>query len=84
MNSFLLHHISVDGTHLDHMLVSRSWFQFHPQMNYAGKPLSIWCHNLFEGGSHIIPIQFIKSRVVSVQSKINDETVLVVCPCTDF
>ena len=31
INSFLLHRISVGGTSLNHILVSLSWFQFHPQ-----------------------------------------------------
>lgn len=84
INYFLSHHISINGTVLNHMLVSLSWFQFHPQKDYFGKPLSVWCHNLFEAGSHIIPIQFIKCRIVSLLSKINDKTVLVVNPCIDF
>ena len=80
INSFLSHTITLGGTNLNHILVSLSWFQFHPQVDYFGKPLSVWCHDLFEGGSHIIPIQFLNSRGLSVLSKINDETVLVVCP----
>ena len=63
---------------------SLSWFQFHPQMNYFGKPLSVWSHDLFEPGSHIIPIQFVQSRLVSIIGEIHDETVLIVCPCIDF
>lgn len=84
INCLLSQSISISGNTLTHMLVSLSWFQFHPQIGYFGKPLSVWCHNLFEGGSHVIPVQFIKCRVVSVLSKVNDERVLVVSPCVDF
>ena len=53
INSFLSHTITFGGTNLNHILISLSWFQFHPQVDYFGKPLSVWCHDLFEGGSHI-------------------------------
>ena len=45
-----------------------------------GKPLTVWCPDIFEpeGIHSIIPVQMFDSRVVSLLTKIDDETVLIV------
>ena len=55
-------------------------------MNYLGKPLTVWCLNVFECEDiySIIPVQFISSRIVSSTVCIDDENVLCMCPCVDF
>lgn len=62
-----------------------SWYKFHHKMLSLGKPLTVWSPDIFEpeGVHSIIPIQMLKSRVVSLQTKIEDETVLIVSPCVE-
>ena len=47
-----------------------------------GKPLTVWCPHIFEPeGIH--SIQMFDSLVVSLQTKLEEETVLIVCPFVD-
>lgn len=55
INHFIYHSVSVENSVSSYIFVSLSWYQCHPRMLYLGKPLTIWCHNLFEpGGVHSI------------------------------
>ena len=90
INYFIEHSFQVDGTQHKQTLVSLSWFKYHCQHFCLGKPLSVWCSDIFEtGGLHyLIPISFIKCRTVSLvtslQSVPSGESVLIVSPCIDF
>lgn len=88
INFFAKHSITVCGRTLTHMLVSLSWFKYHPQKNSCGKPASLWCCDIFEpAGLHsYIPVQFVRSRTISLVENIREglESVLIVCPCIDF
>ena len=57
------------------------------QVQY-GKPVTLWCSDLFEDDNvySIIPIQFVKSRAISLLLKASEyhESVLAVTPCVDF
>lgn len=82
---FLLHRPTIDKEDRTVLLISLSWFKFHHKMLSLGKPLTVWCPDIFEpeGIHSIIPVQMFDSRVVSLLTKIDDETVLIVCPCVE-
>lgn len=83
---FCKHDILCDGRTISHLLVSLSWFKYHPENTKFGKPTSVWFHDIFEpDGIHtLIPIQFVKSRTISLIEKLDGQSVLFVCPCVDF
>ena len=58
----------MNGSNFEYLLVSLSWFLYHPKFESKGKPITAWCHDLFEpSGVHtIVPVQLIKNRVVSL------------------
>ena len=86
---FLLHSVTINGANFEHLLVSLSWFLYHPKFESKGKPITVWCHDLFEpSGVHtIVPVQLIKNRVVSLicsnSGVVPGESVLLVCPCIE-
>ena len=88
INYLAKHTVTVQEERYEHLLVSVSWFKHHPLENIFGKPVSIWECDLFEtpGVHSVIPVQFIRSRTVSLIDKIqeHDPTVLFVVPCVDF
>ena len=89
INFFLLHKASINGTPHEHLLASLSWFLYHPKFDSKGKPITVWCHDLFEptGLHSLIPVNFIKNRAVSLvcsrSGLVPGESVLLVCPCID-
>ena len=68
IDHFFLHTVTINGANFEHMLVSLSWFLYHPNFESKGKPVTVWCHDLFElpGVHTIVPVQLIKNRVVSL------------------
>ena len=86
IEAILLHRPTINGKSCLFALVSVSWFKFHPKMFALGKPLTVWCGDVFEvGGVHsIVPAQMIKCRTVTSNVKLQSETVLCMCPCVDF
>ena len=86
INHFIYHSVSVRGSVSYYLSVSLSWYQCHPKLLSLGKPLTVWCHDLFEpGGVHsIVPIELIKHRTVSLVDSVDGETVLIVNPCVEF
>jgi len=86
IKAFYLHQPIIDGKPKTVLLAALSWYQFHPKMLLLGKPLSIWCSSIFEvqGLYSLVPVQMIKSRIVSTSMIIDHECVLVMCPCIEF
>ena len=80
INKFYKHSVSINNEVKDHIRVSLSWFQEHPQMYSCGKPVTIWYKDIFQTES-LIPVQLISSRAVSLVDKLNGELVLFVVPC---
>ena len=77
VNYFCKHSITVKGVNKTHVLVNLSWFLYHPKNTQLGKPITIWCHDLFEPcGIHtFVPIQLVKCRCVSLVDVIDNEDV---------
>ena len=90
INYFIQHNYLVNGVSHSQTLVSLLWFKYHPSHTILGKPLSIWCPDLFEpNGLHsMLPISFVRCRCVSYVCSIkavpSNESVLIVSPCIDF
>ena len=86
INYFLMHRPVINGKQCTYLLAYLSWYKFHPSMLKLGKPLTVWCSSTFEveGVHSVVPIQVINSRCVSLNTDINDENVLIVCPCVNF
>lgn len=86
IREFYLHQFSIEGALKTILLVSLSWYQFHPKMLLLGKPLTVWCSSVFEtqGLYSIVPIQMIKCRIISTITDIDSKHVLVMCPCIEF
>ena len=85
INSFYKHATILEGKNMSHVLVSLSWFKYHPKHSEIGKPVYVWCYDMFESfGVHsVVPVQFLQSRTVSLIDKFDEECVLFVCPCID-
>lgn len=89
INYFLLHRVIINGTSHEHLSVSLSWFLYHPKFDSKGKPITVWCHDLFEpiGLHSLVPINFVKNRAVShvcsQSGLVPGESVLLVCPCVE-
>ena len=68
INHFFLHSATINGTSFEHLLVSFSWFLYHPNFESKGKPITVWCHDMFEplGVHSLVPVQLIKCRAISL------------------
>ena len=87
INHFLLHRPTIADEDRTVLLMSVSWYKFHYKMLSLGKPLTVWSPDIFEPENihSIIPVhvQLFDCRVVSLLTKINGETVLIVSPCIE-
>ena len=86
VNYFVLHRPTIDNEDHTGLLMCLSWYKFHHKMLSLGKPLTVWSLDIFEpeGVHSIIPIQMFNSSVVSLQTKVEEETVLIVSPCVEW
>ena len=86
INFFCKSFVEINGESKTHLLVSVSWFKTHLRIYDLGKPTTVWYNDLFEldGFHSIIPVQFLQSRAVSLIEQLDNESVLLVCPCIDF
>ena len=52
-HQFFFHHrILIDAKYVDHLLVDVSWFSYHPRCTSMGKPITVWCPDIYE--THIM------------------------------
>ncbi len=58
------------------------WPQSHPEQFCMGKPVEVWCFELFEATNKngFVPLENISSRLLTSEAKLNDEHVLVTIP----
>ena len=86
INSFCKHNILLDGETNVHLLVSLSCYKYHPKHAECGKPVTIWYHDFLElvGIDSLLPVHSLVSRSVSLKDKVDDESVLFLCPCMIF
>ena len=62
VNFFCDHVATIKNEDKSHLLAYLSWYQSHPKNMDFGKPVTVWCNNLFEpyGIHSLIPVQFIQ------------------------
>ena len=77
IHNFLCHSVYADSVRCSCLLVYLSWYKCHPKVTSIGKPVTIWYERLFEPFS----VQLITCHSVSLNEKLDGETVLFVCPC---
>ena len=65
-----------------HLLASCLWPMEHPLRSSIGKPVEIWCKDLFEPSSAnvMIPVNAFVERVIISTDIISDEQVLITIP----
>ncbi len=58
------------------------WPQSHPERFAIGKPVEVWCLDLFEATNRngFIPVENISSQLFTCETKVNGECVLVTIP----
>lgn len=83
INDFYKHSVTINGGSKVHLLVSLSWYKFHPKHLVFGKPVTVWYCDLFEYYDvyNLVPIQFILSRAVGLINSLDGESVLFTVPC---
>ena len=88
VNYFIKHTITISNHSATVLLFSASWFKHHQKNNHFGRPMSVWECDLFDDPevSHLIPVQFIRRRTVSLVDVFDDTlgSALFVIPCIDF
>lgn len=67
------------GNSHDHTFVICKWPQCHPNHDYMGKPVHIWCKNVYEATNTVTPVDNITTQVLSAEAMVN-ESVLVIIP----
>ena len=79
---FIKHNIEIEPqTTKSHIFAVVKWPQMHPDKMKMGKPVELWCKDLFEICDHdFLPVTQIVSRVLTSFEKISDEELLVVIP----
>ena len=85
INYFAKHNIVINGHVFSHLLMSASWFKYHPKKDIYGKPVSVWECDIYETPAcySIIPVQLIRYRTVTLIDKLDGASALFVCPCVD-
>ena len=58
------------------------WLQIHPNRHCMGKPVEVWCPNLFESSSdnNFLPVENMKSQLITSETTVSGELVPVVIP----
>ena len=70
-----------NSTHITHTFAVVNWPQVHPAKDSVGKPVQIWCYELFESTMNcFVPVENIFSRVIIAVDTFEEERVLFVIP----
>ena len=80
---FLQHTITFQSCEpKSHVFAYSSWPMVHPKRFEIGKPVEIWCHNLYEPSSHncFLPIKCFSNRVIFTIDHFCNERVLITIP----
>ena len=65
-----------------HLLVSVKWPLIHPQRHYFGKPVEVWCSNVYEPDEKYIFLlaSAISSRAIISIDSVSSENVCIAVP----
>ena len=78
--NYFQHNYTMLGNTKSHIFAFVKWYQ-HYQSHHATSS-QVWCANLYEpfGPASFLPVQRIHSQFVAASTKLNDESVLYICP----
>ena len=79
---FLTHSISLSGSEKSHILAHCLWPMEHPMKSSIGKPVEIWCKELYEPAvaNTIVPVSTFSSHVIISTDIISNDHVLITIP----
>ena len=79
---YFKHSLLQHGIFKPHYFAFVLWYEEHPSKELLGKPIEIWCHDIFEalGPASFLPVQRIYTKFVAGTDKIDQETLLFVMP----
>lgn len=80
---FLQHTITLPSSESkSHIFAYSSWPMVHPKRFEIGKPVEIWCHNLYEPSCHncLLPVNCLRNRVIFIIDDFCGEKVLITIP----
>ena len=80
---FLEHSISLNTEHtITNQFAAVSWPMVHPKRFHFGKPVEVWCNELYEPNTdnNFLPLSRISERVMIGVDKVEEENVLIVIP----
>ena len=77
------HTIVAESVSETHLFAVVSWLYPHPNISFLGKPVTLWCNDLFDSSiCNIIPVQCLSSLCAYVKDVISHECVIAVTPVT--
>ncbi len=60
------------------------WPQKHPRQHMMGKPVEVWCFNVYESSfNSFVPVSSIQGRTIVATESVNDENVLIIIPLVE-
>lgn len=79
---YIKHSVIYQGSFVPHYFAFVQWFEQHPTRNLVGKPVELWCHDIYEqlGPASFLPVQRIQSKFVAGEGEVAGETLLFVMP----
>ena len=79
-----MHSVVLPGTQepKSHLLACAKWPMVHPKHLYFGKPIEVWCHNIYEHHSinRFFLASTITARAVISTKKVSGEQVGIAIP----
>ena len=84
---FLMHSVVLPDAQepKSHLLACAKWLMVHPNRFYFGKPIEIWCNNIYEPQSIncFFLASTITARAIIGTEEVSDEHVLIAIPVVD-
>ena len=84
---FLMHSVVLPNTQepKSHLLACAKWPMVHPNCRYFGKPVEVWCNNIYETQSinRFFPAAAINARAIISSEKISGECVHIAIPIVE-
>ena len=84
---FLMHSVVLPNTQepKSHLACAK-WPMVHPNRHYFGKPVEVWCNNIYETQSinRFFPAAAINARAIISSEKISGECVCIAIPIVEW
>lgn len=81
---YIKHSLVINNITTWHMFAVVSWLVPHPKNVEFGKPVTVWCKDLYDNSiSSIVPVQFLSNLCVYAEDVVDNECVVFVTPLID-